>query len=134
MPALLAVELLLFVAVFVADDYGLIPLTKTPPLLLIAWASLRLRGMRWRDAGLVRPESWSHAIVVGVAAGVGMELLALFVTEPMIARVVGADPGLEEFRPVVGNLQLALILIALSWVLAAFVITVGLSHRRRLAR
>jgi membrane protease YdiL (CAAX protease family) len=33
---------------------------------------------------------------------------------------VGADPGLEEFRPIVGNLQLALIFIALSWVLAAF--------------
>ena len=120
MSVLLAVELLLFIAVFVADDYGLIPLTKTPPLFLIAWASLRLRGLRWRDAGLVRPESWPHAVAIGVAAGVGMELLALFVTEPVIARVVGADPGLEEFRPVVGNLPLALIFIALSWLLAAF--------------
>lgn len=119
MPLVL-LELALFAAVFVADDYGVVPLTKTPFLLLIAWASLRLRGLRWRDVGLARPEHWPRALTIGVAAGIAMELLALFVTEPAIARLAGGDPGLEEFRPVVGNLPLALLMIGLSWVLAAF--------------
>lgn len=117
---LAVVEAILFAAVFVADDYGLVPLTKTPFLFLIAWLSLRLRRLQWRDVGLARPANWSRAITIGVAAGIAMELLALFVTEPCIARLAGGDPGLEEFRPVVGNLPLAFILIAASWVLAAF--------------
>ena len=117
---LLPVEAALFVGVFLADDYGFIPITKTPLLLLIAWASLRLRGQRWRDVGLVRPDGWMRALAIGAAAGIAMELLALWVTEPLIARLVGADPGLEEFRPLVGNLRLTFILIAVMWPLAAF--------------
>jgi CAAX protease family protein len=120
-PFVLAIlEFLLIVAIFIADDIGLIPLTKTGPLLVVAWLSLRLRGLRWRDVGFVRPPSWQRAIVIGTAAGLAMELLALFVTEPMFARLAGADPGLEEFRPLVGHLGLTLLLILASWALAAF--------------
>ena len=117
---LVILELLLIVAIFIADEVGLIPLTKTGPLLAVAWLSLRLRGLRWRGVGFVRPASWSRAIAVGTAAGVAMELLALFVTEPLFARLAGADPGLEEFRPLVGHLGLTLLLILASWVIAAF--------------
>jgi len=28
------------------------------PLFVLAWVSLRLRHMRWRDVGLMRPERW----------------------------------------------------------------------------
>src|SRR5262245_32130414 len=118
MPLAVA-EFLLIAAIFVADEAGLIPVTKTPVLLGVAWMSLRLRGKRWRDVGLVRPESWPRAIAIGTVAGLAIELLALFVTEPLFARLAGADPGLEEFRPLVGNLRLTLLLILVSWVIAA---------------
>jgi len=101
--ALTSLEFLVVVAIFLADQAGLIPVTKTPVLLAVAWLSLRLRGLRWRSVGLVRPASWPRAIAVGTAAGIAMELLALFVTEPLFARLAGADPGLEEFRPLVGH-------------------------------
>ena len=118
--ALTSLEFLVVVAIFLADQAGLIPVTKTPVLLAVAWLSLRLRGLRWRSVGLVRPASWPRAIAVGTAAGIAMELLALFVTEPLFARLAGADPGLEEFRPLVGHLGLTLLLILASWVIAAF--------------
>ena len=116
---LVILELLLIVAIFIADEAGLIPLTKTGPLLAVAWLSLRLRGLPWSGIGFVRPASWSRAIAVGTVAGSAMELLALFVTEPLFARLTGADPGLEEFRPLVGNLRLTLLLILVSWAIAA---------------
>jgi len=118
--ALASLEFLILIGVFLADDAGFIPVSKTPVLLAIAWISLRLRGLRWSNAGLVRPARWWHAIALGTAAGIAMELLALAVTEPLIARLTGTYPGLEEFRPLVGNLGLTLLLIAVSWVLAAF--------------
>ena len=113
-------EFLIIIGVFLADDAGFIPVSKTPVLLVIAWLSLRLRGLRWRDAGLVRPPRWWRAIAIGTAAGIALEALALVVTEPLIARLTGSYPGLEEFRPLVGNLGLTLLLIAVSWILAAF--------------
>lgn len=118
--ALAVLEFLIVIGVFIADGAGFIPVSKTPVLLVIAWISLRLRGLRWRDAGLVRPPRWFHAIAIGTAAGIAMEMLALIVTEPLIARLTGSYPGLEEFRPLVGNLGLTLLLIVLSWTLAAF--------------
>jgi len=118
---LLAVgELALIAAIFVADAYHLIPLSKTPFLLAVGWLSLRLRGLRWRDVGLSPVRNWSMTLALGVAVGVGMELLDLFVTKPLEVRFLGRPPDLSEFRPLVGNLKLALLGWAFSWTLAAF--------------
>lgn len=119
-PWLAVGEVLLAFAVTVADRFGLVPLSNTPFLFILGWISLRLRGLRWRDVGLVRPPSWLRALAVGSAAGIAMELLALFVTEPLFARLVGRHPDLSDFRPLVGNFGLLLGLLALSWLLAAF--------------
>lgn len=119
-PWLAAAELTLVVGLLVADRHGLVPLSNTPFLLALGWISLRLRGLRWRDVGLARPRSWLGALAAGCAAGIGMELLALFVTEPWIARWVGEHPDLSDFRPLVGNLGLLFLLVAANWVLAAF--------------
>ena len=117
--ALALLEFLVIVAIFIADDVGLIPVTKTWTLLLVAWLSLWLRGAGWRSIGFVRPRRWRHGIAIGIAAGIGMELLALWATEPLLAHLTGSDPGLEEFRPLVGNIRLTLLLILVSWVVAA---------------
>jgi len=114
------VELALVIAVIAADQFHLVPLSNTPFLFAIAWLSLRLSRLRWRDAGFVRPPSWPRAIAIGVAAGITMELLAIFVTERLFARLLGRYPDLSDFRPLVGNLKLVLMLVVPMWLLTAF--------------
>jgi uncharacterized protein len=104
---------------FVADVYHHICFSKTPYLFLLGWASLRLRGMRWKDVGFSRPKSWGKAFGVGITVGVAMELFELFVSQPLLARWIGKMPDLSDFADLVGNLKLLLIYVALVWVLGA---------------
>ena len=108
------------VALMAADFYGVVPYTSTPFLVAFGWLSLRWRGRRWRDVGLARPASgWWRAVGLGAAAGVAMELLATFVTVPVLSHLAGRPPDLSDFRPLVGNLGLVALAVAANWVLAA---------------
>ena len=70
-------ELLALVALTTADAFGFVPLSRTPFLLLLGWASLRLRGLAWRDVGFAHPPRMARAIAIGIAAGVEqIELIA----------------------------------------------------------
>ncbi|MEX2151389.1 MAG: hypothetical protein WD793_14345 [Steroidobacteraceae bacterium] len=60
---LLPIELALIVALFWADEQGWIPLSKTPFLFLVAWGSMRLRGVGWRDG--------RNLVVPIIAHGIG---------------------------------------------------------------
>jgi membrane protease YdiL (CAAX protease family) len=115
---LFAIEIAIVVAIFVADGYGLIVFSKTPYLLVLAILSLWLRGVRWRDIGLRFDSGWARLLLIGIAAGVAMEALELFVTQPFLTKLTGKLPDLSDFRDVVGNARLVAIYIALSWVLA----------------
>ena len=113
-------DLAIVVALLVADGYDLVPFSNTPFLLLLGWISLRLRGLRWRDVGFTRPPRLGRAIAIGTVAGLAMEIFALVVTEPLIARIVGHHPDLSDFRPLVGDLGLLGIFLLLNWTIAAF--------------
>ena len=67
-PELLPLELALVAAIFCGDESGYVPLSKTPFLSLIAWASLRLRHLRWRDVGLSLPAAWPRFAAIGLAS------------------------------------------------------------------
>jgi hypothetical protein len=118
-PGLLPLELALIAVIFWGDDAGYVPLSKTPFLLLVAWGSLRLRGLRWRDVGLRLPGRWPRVCAIGVAWGLGMWLLEFFVTMPTLRRVLGYWPDLTDFNDIVGNATLLAIYLALNWILAA---------------
>jgi membrane protease YdiL (CAAX protease family) len=113
-------ELAVVVLIFYADFKHLIFFSKTPYLLLFAWLSLWARKMRWRDVGLSIFRNWKTTLAWGVAAGVLMEAFELFVSQPLLVKVLGKNPDLEDFRPLIGNLKVTLIFIALAWTLAAF--------------
>jgi membrane protease YdiL (CAAX protease family) len=115
-----ALELAAVVALYIADAHHLVPFSNTPFLLLLGWASLRLRGLRWRDVGLARPADWRRTLLLGVVAGLAMESFALLVTEPFIAKAFGHHPDLSDFKFMVGNLKALLVLQLLNWTLAAF--------------
>ncbi len=119
-PGLLPLELALIVAIFWADEAGYVPLSKTPFLLVIAWASLRLRGLRWRDVGLSLPARWPRLVAIGIAWGIGMWLLEFYVTMPVLDRILGYGPDLSTFNEVAGNAKVLAIFLAANWVLAAF--------------
>jgi len=116
---LLLVEFAVVIGLFVADVYHHIVFSKSPYLFLLGWASLRLRGMRWKEIGFARPKSWGKAFGIGIAVGLAMEFLELFVTQPLLARWIGKMPDLSDFADLVGNAKLLLLYLALVWVLGA---------------
>jgi hypothetical protein len=113
-------ELCVVALIFVADVRHLIPISKTPFILLFGWISLRLRKIGWRGVGLSVYRNWKTTLALGIAAGVLMEAFQLFVSQPLLVRLLGKQPDLADFRPLVGNLKLTLIFIGLAWTLAAF--------------
>ncbi|MGA2855940.1 MAG: CPBP family intramembrane glutamic endopeptidase [Candidatus Sulfotelmatobacter sp.] len=116
---LVAAEFAIVAGLFYADVHHHIYASKTPYLFLLGWVSLRLRGMRWKDVGFTPPRSWRNAILIGIAAGLGMELFELFVSQPLLARWLGRMPDLSDFAGMVGNLKLFLIYLVLLWTLGA---------------
>ena len=117
---LILVELAIVLFIFVADAHHLIPISKTPALLLLAWISLRVRKVKWRDIGFARNRSWRMTLALGIAGGVFLEIQELFATQPLLARLTGKQPDLSDFQVLTGNVKYTLAAIALSWTLAAF--------------
>jgi membrane protease YdiL (CAAX protease family) len=114
------VEFLLVGLIFYADHRKLLPISKTPELLLLGWISLRVRKLGWRAVGLTRYRTWPMTIAIGVVLGALLETFQLLVTQPILARLLGRQPDLELFRMLTGNINMTLLFIALSWTLAAF--------------
>ena len=117
---LVLVEFLIIGALFVADYRHHVIFSKTPFLFLLGWISLRWRGLGWRDVGLARPANWRRTIIIGVVCGIGMELLELFVTQPLLVKITGKMPDLSDLGEMHGNWKLLQVFLALTWTLAAF--------------
>jgi uncharacterized protein len=117
-PWFIAGELALVAAVFVADSYHYVFFSKTPYLLALGWLSMRLRGQRWRDIGLSFPSNWRRLLVIGVAAGIAMELLELFATQPLLVALTGKYPDLSVLHDLIGSIKWLLLTVGASWILA----------------
>jgi membrane protease YdiL (CAAX protease family) len=113
-------EFFIVILIFIADFYHFVPLSKTPFLLLLGWVSLRLRKVGWRGVGLRRPGKWTTVIIAGVLCGIGIEIFELFVSQPLLVRLIGKPPDLSDFQSLTGNVKLLLLLLALTWTLGAF--------------
>jgi len=117
---LILVELIVVVLIFWADERKMIHLSKTPYLLAFGWISLRVRGLRWRNAGLSLLRNWRATIGYGIGAGIALEAFQLFVSQPILVHVLGKQPDLETFRALQGNIKWTLLAIFGAWTLAAF--------------
>ena len=117
---LLIAEFAIIVALFVADFRHHIFFSKLPWLFLLAWVSLRWRGLRWRDVGLTRPVNWQRTITIGILGGIGIELMELFLTQPLLVKLFHKMPDLSALNGLRGNWKLLLLGLALTWTLAAF--------------
>lgn len=119
-PGLFAIELALVALVFVGDEQGFIPLSKTPFLFAIGWTSMWVRGISWRSAGLSLPAGWPRLAAIGFVAGVAMWCLEFYGIQTLLQRMTGELPDLGVFKAVVGNFRNLMILLAANIVLAAF--------------
>jgi membrane protease YdiL (CAAX protease family) len=117
---LVLVEFAVVVAIYVARQHHILKVSATPYLLLLAWISLRLRKVQWKQIGFTRYRTWATTLLLGVACGVCLELFDLFGKQPLLTRILGKPPDLSNFAAVKGSFRFALVIIALLWVLAAF--------------
>src|SRR5262249_15523560 len=113
-------ELAALLPSFIPDWPYLGAISKTALPLLLGWISLRLRGIGWREVGLTRFRSWGATLAIGAAAGIGMECLELFATQPLLVRLTGRWPDLSKFAELRGNAGALLLVVVLAWTLAAF--------------
>ena len=135
---LFIVELLVIATIFYLDYVDLLPVSKTPYLFVLGWISLRIRSLGWKDVGLkfnlegqapscpINPDGteavppfW-RLFAIGVVAGVAMEALELFATQPLLTKLLNKGPDLHELQRLIGNTKLLILGIVLAWILAAF--------------
>jgi uncharacterized protein len=117
---LVGLEFAVFAGVYLADWTHHIYISKIPYLFALAWLSLRLRGLRWRDVGLAWFQNWPTTLALGILAGLGIEALELFCTQPLLAGIFHEMPNLSALDPVQGNIKWLAVSLALTWTLFAF--------------
>lgn len=103
-----------------ANIWDVIPISETPWLFVIACVSLRVGGRSWRSVGLRAPANWRMTITLAIAAGVLLQVISEFATEPLLFRLTGENPDLSDFASLQGNLPGTLVMLLLVWTLAAF--------------
>lgn len=116
---LIVVQLMLVALVFVGDRYGVVLFSKTPYLLFIAALSLLDRPTAWRHFGWRVPPRWGRIVLIGIAAGVSMECLELFVTQPLLVSATGHMPDLSDAKALASSPKLFVAALILTWSLAA---------------
>ena len=117
---LIILEFALILAGIVLYTLGYLPFPILP-LILVAWASLHLRNLRWRDVGLKRPDRWLPTIGLALLIGVGYQVLDVLLIAPLMQKLTGEAIDLSQFGLLRGTLFLLLASLAISWTEAAFV-------------
>jgi membrane protease YdiL (CAAX protease family) len=117
---LLIFELLLVLAGLAIYAFGIFPFPMLP-LFLVAWASLRIRHLGWRDVGLRRPDQWLPTIGLALLVGIGYQALDVFLISPILQRLTGESIDLSQFSFLRGSLPALLFFLLISWTEAAFI-------------
>jgi membrane protease YdiL (CAAX protease family) len=115
-----AAEFVAFAGIYLADWTHHIYLSKTLYLLVLAWLSLRLRNVPWRELGFALFRNWPTTLVLGIVAGACIEALELFCTQPFLAGLFYEMPDISAFGRVQGNVKWLAVSLALTWTVFAF--------------
>ncbi len=115
---LILLEILLIASGLAAYALGYLPLPILP-LDLIAWGSIRLRNLRWRDVGLRRPDSLWKTIGLALSVAAIYQALDILIIGPLLQRLTGQAIDLTQFDNLRGSLVYLCAYIIISWTLAA---------------
>jgi len=113
-------QIVIFFAIVFADSIGLVPISQTLFLVPFIWLVMRLKKESWSTIGFTLPVGTGKYVFLGVLAGVLMELFAVYITTPLISGAFGVEPDYSELKEIQDNVQLLVLYLVLSWVLAAF--------------
>lgn len=114
-------ELVFFVTLCLGEFsfFGL-PFSSTSIMLLFAFYSLWVRGLRWKDLGLEKPQSWWKTILYGFGAAALIVIAFIWVILPIATWLTGKAIDFSIFEELHGNLPLFIQNIFLVWIFAAF--------------
>ncbi|OGN93559.1 MAG: hypothetical protein A2Z71_10660 [Chloroflexi bacterium RBG_13_50_21] len=90
-------------------------------LFVMAWISLRLRHIRWRDVGLKRPDNWLPTFGLALLVGIGYQFVDILLISPILERLTGEAVDISLFHDLQGNLLLLIVYLVISWTEAAFI-------------
>ncbi|KPK47507.1 MAG: hypothetical protein AMS22_16510 [Thiotrichales bacterium SG8_50] len=84
------------------------------------WISLWLRKIGWKGVGLRRPPSWVRTLVLATLTGIGLQLLAIWLIDPLLVQLTGQPFDMSDLRRVPGNMPNLIAYIIIGWLLGAF--------------
>jgi membrane protease YdiL (CAAX protease family) len=116
----LVLELVLFAVGIALIATGIFPFTILL-LFILAWVSLRVRHLRWRDVGLSHPPNWWVTIGLGLLIGIGYQALDTVFIGPLLQRITGEATNLSQFAGLQGNPTALIASLILTWTEAAFI-------------
>jgi membrane protease YdiL (CAAX protease family) len=116
---LLAFELILMLVGIALIATGIFPFAIIL-LFFVAWISLYLRHMGWRDVGLSRPAKILGTIMLGIIIGIGFQFLDSLFIGPFLQQLTGEAVNLSAFSDLQGNLPLLIASLLITWTEAAF--------------
>ncbi|MDX9955174.1 MAG: CPBP family intramembrane glutamic endopeptidase [Anaerolineae bacterium] len=109
-----AIELAVAAAVILLDLF-----LPTLVILCLIALSLLIRREHIHSLGFKRPQSWSRTAGIALAGAVSLQLFDIGIVMPILNRVTGTTIDYSGFAHLKGNLAQLLLLLALSWTLAA---------------
>jgi membrane protease YdiL (CAAX protease family) len=117
---LLALELLLILAGIALIATNLLPFAILL-LFVLAWVSLHLRHLGWRDVGLKRPAHILATIGLAILIGCGYQALDTWLIAPVLQRITGEAINLSQFLLLRGNSTALVFFLLITWTEAAFI-------------
>jgi membrane protease YdiL (CAAX protease family) len=118
-PIIASLELLVVPLLLGLHAIGVFPKPKLP-LLLFGWFSMWLRRVGWSQLGLSRPPDWLKTLGAATLIAIAYDLLDISLILPALHRLTGEPLDLAAFASVKGNTGMLMLLIAASWISAAF--------------
>jgi len=117
---LTALEMLLVLAGIILIATGIFPFAFLL-LFILAWISIRLRHLHWRDVGLQRPANWISVFGLAIIIGIGYQAIDTLAIAPLLQRLTGEAINLSQFSGLRGNLAALIVSLILTWTEAAFI-------------